>query len=79
MRHHLHCLRERLDKASTNFFFISGEIGDVVVGRITEVQQKRWKVDINCRLDAGKKVSKFFAGSGIEPLTCFADASQWPP
>ena len=29
-----------------------GEIGDVVVGRIREVQQKRWKVDINCRLDA---------------------------
>lgn len=29
-----------------------GEIGDVVVGRICEVQQKRWKVDINSRLDA---------------------------
>nr|CAG4651981.1 EOG090X09DD [Triops cancriformis] len=29
-----------------------GEIGDVVVGRITEVQQKRWKVDVNARLDA---------------------------
>lgn len=29
-----------------------GEIGDVVVGRITEVQQKRWKVDISARLDA---------------------------
>jgi len=29
----------------------NGEIGDVVVGRIVEVQQKRWKVDINSRLD----------------------------
>lgn len=29
-----------------------GEIGDVVVGRITEVQQKRWKVDTNSRLDS---------------------------
>lgn len=29
-----------------------GEIGDVVVGRITEVQQKRWKIDVNGRLDA---------------------------
>merc|ERR1712212_1331899 len=29
-----------------------GEIGDVIVGRITEVQQKRWKVDCNGRLDA---------------------------
>ncbi|CAJ0952563.1 unnamed protein product, partial [Mesorhabditis belari] len=30
----------------------SPEIGDVVVGSITEVQEKRWKVDICGRLDA---------------------------
>ncbi|KAK4881116.1 hypothetical protein RN001_004435 [Aquatica leii] len=30
----------------------NGEIGDVVVGRITEVQQKRWRVDTNSRLDS---------------------------
>ena len=30
----------------------NGEIGDVVVGRITEVQQKRWKVDTNARLES---------------------------
>lgn len=30
----------------------NGEVGDVVIGRITEVQQKRWKVEINGRLDA---------------------------
>lgn len=30
----------------------NGEIGDVVVGRITEVQQKRWKVNTNSRLDS---------------------------
>ncbi|XP_034948815.1 uncharacterized protein Naam [Chelonus insularis] len=29
-----------------------GEIGDVVVGRITEVRQSRWKVDTNCKLDS---------------------------
>lgn len=29
-----------------------GEIGDVVVARITDVQQKRWKVDTNSRLDS---------------------------
>eukprot|EP00038_Savillea_parva_P030014 m.74925 g.74925 ORF g.74925 m.74925 type:complete len:300 (+) comp8951_c0_seq2:54-953(+) len=28
------------------------EIGDVVVGRVTEVGQRRWKVDIQTRLDA---------------------------
>lgn len=27
-----------------------GEVGDVVVGRIDEVQQKRWKVDTGSRL-----------------------------
>ena len=30
----------------------NGEIGDGVVGRIVEMQQKRWKVDINSRLFA---------------------------
>jgi len=34
-----------------------GEIGDVVVGRITEVQQKRWKVEVNSRLDAVLQLS----------------------
>ncbi|XP_042900117.1 exosome complex component RRP4 [Parasteatoda tepidariorum] len=29
-----------------------GEVGDVVVGRIVEVQNKRWAVDINARLNA---------------------------
>jgi len=30
----------------------NGEIGDVLVGRIVEVQQKRWKIDTNSRLDS---------------------------
>lgn len=34
-----------------------GEIGDVVIGRITEVQQKRWKVDTNAKLDSGLLLS----------------------
>lgn len=34
-----------------------GEIGDVVVGRITEVQQKRWKVDKNARVDSALLLS----------------------
>ncbi|KAJ9576453.1 hypothetical protein L9F63_006666 [Diploptera punctata] len=29
-----------------------GDVGDVVIGRITDVQQKRWKVDTNSRLDS---------------------------
>lgn len=30
----------------------NGEVGDVVIGRITELTQKRWKVDTNSRLDS---------------------------
>ncbi|XP_002731965.1 exosome complex component RRP4-like [Saccoglossus kowalevskii] len=30
----------------------NGEVGDVVVGRITEVGQKRWRVDTNSRLNS---------------------------
>lgn len=30
----------------------NGEIGDVVIGRVTELVHKRWKIDINNRLDA---------------------------
>ncbi|XP_072935088.1 exosome complex component RRP4 [Epargyreus clarus] len=29
-----------------------GEVGDVVVGRVIDVQQKRWKVETNSRLDS---------------------------
>ncbi|QQP48927.1 Exosome complex exonuclease RRP4, partial [Caligus rogercresseyi] len=36
----------------------SGEIGDVLVGRISEVQQRRWKVDVNSRLDAVLQLSR---------------------
>lgn len=34
-----------------------GEIGDVVVARVIEVQQKRWKVDTNSRLDSALLLS----------------------
>eukprot|EP00123_Amoebidium_parasiticum_P020923 comp5872_c0_seq1/m.1732 comp5872_c0_seq1/g.1732 ORF comp5872_c0_seq1/g.1732 comp5872_c0_seq1/m.1732 type:complete len:293 (-) comp5872_c0_seq1:62-940(-) len=35
----------------------NGEVGDVIVGRITEVAQRRWKVDTNGRLDASLMLS----------------------
>lgn len=35
----------------------NGEIGDVVVGRVVEVQQKRWKVDIQSRLESNLLLS----------------------
>lgn len=37
-----------------------GEIGDVVVGRITEVQQKKWKVDAGSRLDCQLQLSSVY-------------------
>ncbi|XP_038046466.1 exosome complex component RRP4-like [Patiria miniata] len=35
----------------------NGEVGDVVIGRITEVGQKRWKVDTNSRLNSALMLS----------------------
>lgn len=36
-----------------------GEIGDVVVGRIQEVGEKRWKVEIQARQDAALHLSRY--------------------
>lgn len=35
----------------------TGEIGDVVVGRVTEIQKKRWKIDTGSRLDSILQIS----------------------
>ncbi len=34
-----------------------GEVGDVIVGRISEVGAKRWKVDVNSTQSAGMHLS----------------------
>ncbi|KAG0046887.1 exosome non-catalytic core subunit rrp4 [Gryganskiella cystojenkinii] len=44
----------------------TGEIGDVVVGRITEVAQKRWKVDVNARNDAILMLSSVNLPGGVQ-------------
>ncbi|KAF9162335.1 exosome non-catalytic core subunit rrp4 [Actinomortierella ambigua] len=44
----------------------AGEIGDVVVGRITEVTQKRWKVDVNGRQDAILMLSSINLPGGVQ-------------
>ncbi|KAI8602918.1 exosome complex exonuclease rrp4 [Dissophora ornata] len=44
----------------------TGEIGDVVVGRITEVAQKRWKVDLNARLDGILMLSSVNLPGGVQ-------------
>lgn len=35
----------------------NGQVGEVLVGRIMEVTQKRWKVDTNSRLDSALLLS----------------------
>ncbi|CAO3690827.1 unnamed protein product [Umbelopsis ramanniana] len=44
----------------------TGEIGDIVVGRITEVAPKRWKVDVNGRQDAILMLSAISLPGGIQ-------------
>ena len=49
-----------------------GEIGDVVIGRVTEVQQKRWKLDTNSRLDSVLLLSSVNLPGGelVKKKTC---------
>ncbi|KAI9018739.1 hypothetical protein CLU79DRAFT_705466 [Phycomyces nitens] len=42
------------------------EIGDIVVGRITEVATKRWKVDVNARQDAILMLSSVSLPGGVQ-------------
>ncbi|XP_035041082.1 exosome complex component RRP4 [Hippoglossus stenolepis] len=55
----------------------NGEVGDVVVGRITEVQQKRWKVETNSRLDSVLLLSSVNLPGGelAEVQSVFADGA----
>lgn len=43
----------------------AGEVGDVVVGRIVEVQQKRWKVDTFSRLESVLLLSSINLPGGV--------------
>ncbi|PKY48602.1 hypothetical protein RhiirA4_404577 [Rhizophagus irregularis] len=54
----------------------TGEIGDLVIGRITEVSQKRWKVDINSRQDAVLLLSSINLPGGVQRRKTEADELQ---
>lgn len=43
----------------------AGEIGDVVVGRIVDITQKRWKVDTNSKLDSTLLLSSINLPGGM--------------
>lgn len=53
-----------------------GEIGDVVVGRITEVQQKRWKVNTNSRLDSILFLASVNLPGGMYMIICVTMLQQ---
>ncbi|CAG8446698.1 11160_t:CDS:2 [Ambispora gerdemannii] len=44
----------------------TGDIGDLVIGRITEVTQKRWKVDLNSRQDGVLQLSSINLPGGVQ-------------
>ena len=43
----------------------SGDVGDVVIGRISEVGSNRWKVDVNAKQDAVLLLSSINLPGGI--------------
>ena len=43
-----------------------GEVGDVVVGRVVEVAQKRWKVDTNSKLDSILHLASINLPGGVQ-------------
>ncbi|KAL2917336.1 Exosome complex component rrp4 [Polyrhizophydium stewartii] len=54
----------------------NGEIGDVVVGRITELGPKRWKVDIKGRQDAVLLLSSINLPGGVQRRKSESDELQ---
>ncbi|RKO90064.1 exosome component 2, isoform CRA_a [Blyttiomyces helicus] len=54
----------------------NGEIGDVVIGRVTEVVQKRWKLDINARQDAVLLLSSVNLPGGVQRRKSESDELQ---
>ncbi|KAI9505073.1 exosome complex exonuclease RRP4 [Coemansia spiralis] len=54
----------------------SGEIGDIIVGRITEVASKRWRVDVNSRQDGILLLSSINLPGGIQRRKSESDELQ---
>jgi exosome complex RNA-binding protein Rrp4 len=54
----------------------TGEIGDVVIGRIVEVADKRWKVDLKARQHATLMLSSVTLPGGVQRRRTEADELQ---
>ena len=53
-----------------------GEVGDLVVGRISQVEGKRWKVDINGQRDAVLQLSSVNLPDGEQRMRTHEDQMQ---
>jgi len=53
-----------------------GEVGDIIVGRITEIASKRWKVDVNSRQDYILMLSAINLPGGIQRRRTSSDELQ---
>lgn len=51
-----------------------GSVGDVVVGRVTAVADKRWRVDVNSRQDAVLHLSAIHLADGVQRRRTEADS-----
>jgi exosome complex component RRP4 len=51
----------------------TGEVGDLVVGRIASVDSKRWKVDIHAQRDAVLPLSSINLASGEQRMKTYED------
>lgn len=52
------------------------EVGDLVIGRITEVQSRRWKVDIGSKADASLQLSSINLPGGVQRKKLESDELQ---
>ncbi|CAI5734691.1 unnamed protein product [Peronospora destructor] len=53
-----------------------GEVGDIIVGRVTDVASKRWKVDVNGQQDASLMLSSVTLPGGDQRRRTYADQLQ---
>lgn len=53
-----------------------GEVGDLIVGRVTEVGSKRWKVDVNGQKDAILMLSSVNLPGGVQRIRTYEDQLQ---
>ncbi|PWY97995.1 hypothetical protein BCV70DRAFT_202173 [Testicularia cyperi] len=54
----------------------AAEVGDLVIGRVTEVGPKRWKVDINSKTDSSLQLSSINLPGGIQRRKVESDELQ---